>query len=137
MSDGEYAPGADDQRLDKWLWVARFFKTRSLAAAAVAGGKVQVAGQRVKPARRVRAGDCLQIRRGPMQWDVVVLGVASQRRPAREAALLFEESAESRERREREAERRKLEAGARRIRLGRPSKRERREVSRLKGRDQS
>ena len=137
MSDDEGAPGADSQRLDKWLWVARFFKTRSLAAAAIAGGKVQVAGQRVKPARRVVAGDRLQIRRGPVQWEVVVLGVAGQRRPASEAALLYAESDESRERREREAERRRLEAGERRRRLGRPSKRERREVTRLKGRDQS
>lgn len=137
MRPSEGAPGADSQRLDKWLWTARFFKTRSLAAKAVAGGKVQVAGQRVKPARRVSAGDLLQIRRGPVQWDVVVRGVAGQRRPASEAIALYLETEESRARREQAAERRKIEAGERRLRLGRPSKRERRELTRLKGRDQS
>ena len=123
---------AATQRLDKWLWVARFFKTRGRAAAAISGGKVQVAGERVKPSRNVDPGTAIEIRRGPVQWQIVVRGIAKQRRPASEAALLYEESPESIERREREAEERRLQAGARRERLGKPSKRERRDATRLK-----
>ena len=122
----------ETQRLDKWLWIARFFKTRGHAAAAVSGGKVQVAGERVKPSRHVGPGTPLEIRRGPVQWQVVVRSVARHRRPGSEAALLYEETPESIEQREREAERRKLEAGKRRERLGKPSKRERRDATRLK-----
>ncbi len=122
----------ETQRLDKWLWVARFFKTRGRAATAVSGGKVQVAGERVKPSRHVGPGTPLEMRRGPVQWQVVVRSVARHRRPASEAALLYEETPESIEQREREAERRKLEAGKRRERLGKPSKRERRDATRLK-----
>lgn len=120
------------QRLDKWLWVARFYKTRGLAAAAIAGGKVQVAGERVKPSRHVAAGTLLAIRRGPIEWQVVVRAVAKHRRPASEAAMLYEETPQSIAHREREAERRRLEAGARRERLGRPSKHARRDATRLK-----
>ena len=122
----------ETQRLDRWLWVARFFKTRGRAATAVSGGKVQVAGERVKPSRHVGPGTPLEIRRGPVRWQVVVRSVARHRRPASEAALLYEETPESIEQREREAERRKLEAGKRRERLGKPSKRERRDATRLK-----
>jgi ribosome-associated heat shock protein Hsp15 len=122
------------QRLDKWLWVARFFKTRGLAAAAISGGKVQVGGERAKPSRHIGPGTALEIRRGPVQWRVVVRGLAGQRRPAREAALLYEETADSIAQREREAEQRRLDAGARRERLGKPSKRERRDATRLKSR---
>ena len=100
------------QRLDKWLWAARFFKTRTSAAEAVAGGKVQVDGDRVKPARQVRAGSRLEIRRGTVAWEVVVVGVSSRRLPAREAVALYEESEARRERREEEAAR----ARARRVR---------------------
>lgn len=122
------------QRLDKWLWAARFFKTRTSAAAAVAGGKVQVDEERVKPSRRVRPGARLRIRRGPMVWDVEIVALSAQRRPAREAALLYSETEASIERREAEAARRKQEA-SRRIRgIGRPTKRDRRELERLKGR---
>ena len=130
----ESAKGSEQQtqRLDRWLWVARFFKTRGRAAAAVSGGKVQVAGERVKPSRHVRSGTSLEIRRGPVQWQVVVRSVAKHRRPASEAALLYEETPESIEQREREAEQRKLEAGKRRERLGKPSKHQRRDAMRLK-----
>jgi ribosome-associated heat shock protein Hsp15 len=120
------------QRVDKWLWVARFFKTRGLAATAISGGKVQVAGERVKPSRHIGPGSQLEIRRGPVQWQVVVRGVAKHRRPASEAALLYEETPESIAQRQHEAERRILEAGRRRERLGKPSKRERRTATRLK-----
>lgn len=135
MPASETQPGAESQRLDKWLWVARFFKTRGLAAAAISGGKVQVAGERVKPSRHVGPGTQIAIRRGPVEWRVVVRGVAKHRRPAAEAALLYEETTASVERREREAERRRVEAGERRERLGRPSKHDRRTATRLKSGD--
>ena len=132
MAESVNQPEAATQRLDKWLWVARFFKTRGRAATAISGGKVQVAGERVKPSRHIGAGALLEIRRGPVQWRVMVRAVAKHRRPASEAALLYEETPESIEQREREAERRKLDAGERRERLGKPSKRERRDATRLK-----
>ena len=120
------------ERLDKWLWAARFFKTRSLAAQAVSGGKVEVNGLRAKPARRIRTGERLTIRRGVTQWVVVVRGLNRERRPAREAVLLYEETPESREARSSEEERLR-QAHARRQRgLGRPTKRDRREFERLK-----
>lgn len=134
MMDSRKQAEAQTQRLDKWLWVARFFKTRGLAATAVSGGKVQVAGERVKPSRHVGPGTSLEIRRGPVKWQLTVCAVAKHRRPASEAALLYEESPESITQREREAERRKIEAGERRERLGKPSKRERRDATRLKTR---
>ena len=80
-------------RIDKWLWAARFFKTRSLAAQAVTGGLVQVADQRVKAARRLRRGEIVHIRRGTQAWDVVVRGLRGERRPAPEAQTLYEEDA--------------------------------------------
>ena len=126
------SPPEASERLDKWLWAARFFKTRSLAAQAVSGGKVEVNGARAKPARRIRVGERLTIRRGVMQWVVVVRGLNRERRPAREAVLLYEETPESREARSCEEERRR-QAQARRERgLGRPTKRDRRELERLK-----
>jgi len=94
--------GHDDpprQRIDKWLWAARFFKTRSLAAAAVDGGRVRWNGQNVKPARELKPGDELEITSGELRWTVVVRGVNAQRRPAPEARLLYEETAQSAARR--------------------------------------
>lgn len=94
--------GHDDlprQRIDKWLWAARFFKTRSLAAAAVEGGRVKWNGQNVKPARELKPGDELEITSGELRWTVVVRGVNAQRRPAPEARLLYEETAQSAARR--------------------------------------
>jgi ribosome-associated heat shock protein Hsp15 len=134
MAESVKQSEAETQRLDKWLWVARFFKTRGRAATAISGGKVQVAGERVKPSRHVGPGAQLEIRRGPVQWRVVVRAVARHRRPASEAALLYEETPESIAQRERQAAQRKLEAGARRERLGKPSKRARRDATRLKSR---
>ena len=121
------------QRLDKWLWVARFFKTRNLAARAVTGGKVQVDGERAKPARRIRKGERLTIRRGVSEREVVVQGLARQRRPAREAALLYAESAGSPSRRSSGQERRRAIEAWRRGGPGRPGKRDRRETERLGG----
>jgi ribosome-associated heat shock protein Hsp15 len=82
-------------RVDKWLWAARFFKTRGAATEAVAGGHVQVGGQRVKPAKEIRVGDSLEIRRGELCWTVVVSGLADRRGSATVAATLYEETAES------------------------------------------
>ncbi len=82
-------------RLDKWLWAARFFKTRALATDAINGGKVHLNKMRVKPAKKVKPGDRLMITKGEMVFDITVKGINPQRRPAKEAVLLYEESAES------------------------------------------
>jgi ribosome-associated heat shock protein Hsp15 len=91
--------GERRQRIDKWLWATRFFKTRSLAAAAVDGGRVKWNGQQVKPARDLKPGDELEISAGELRWTVIVRGLNAQRRPAPEARLLYEETAESAARR--------------------------------------
>jgi len=128
MSD----PPADPAlRLDKWLWAARFFKTRSLAAQAVSGGKVQLDGQRVKPGRRIAAGARLEIRRGEQRWEVVVSAVNAQRRPAKEALLLYRETDESLRLRTSEEARRRQVAARRAHGSGRPTKRQRREIVRF------
>jgi ribosome-associated heat shock protein Hsp15 len=82
-------------RLDKWLWAARFFKTRSIATQSVAGGKVHCNGKRVKPAKEVQIGDELRIHKGAYEFIIVVLDLNDKRRPAKEAALLYEETDES------------------------------------------
>jgi ribosome-associated heat shock protein Hsp15 len=121
-------------RIDKWLWAARFFKTRSLASEAVVGGRVHVNGTRVKPAKDVRAGDTVEISIGELRWTVVVTGVAERRGPAKAAQALYEETAESVARRERLAAERRLarplgaESGAR------PTKQDRRRIEALRGR---
>ncbi len=128
-------PQPESLRLDKWLWAARFFKTRQAAIEAINGGKVHLNGQRTKPGKEVKIGSRLEIHKGSLEWDLTVTGIAKQRRPALEAALLYEESEESRERRkQRVAERRDLQGAAPRER-GRPSKRDRREIRRFTGKD--
>jgi len=94
--------------VDKWLWAARFFKTRAAATEAVLGGHVRVGGERVKPAKDVGVGDRLEIRRGEIRWTVIVTGVAERRGPASLAAALYEETAESAAARERERAERRL-----------------------------
>ena len=120
------------QRIDKWLWCARFFKTRGQAADAINGGKVHVDGLRVKPARLVRAGSRLEIRRGQSQFDVTVMAVAARRGPAPEARALYEESPESVERRAADRDTKRIERLARPVFEGRPTKRDRRKLSDLK-----
>lgn len=115
-------------RIDKWLWAARFFKTRALAAAAIDGGKIQWQGQRPKPAREVRVGDTLDIVAGEQQWSVIVRGLNAQRRPAPEARLLYEETEESRTRREAALELRKLAPMPGADLRGRPTKRDGRRI---------
>ncbi len=114
-------------RVDKWLWAARFFKTRSLAAKAVNGGKVHLSGQRVKAAKTVAVGDLLTITIGTMEFVVTVLALSEKRGPATVARQLYEESVESREKRERQRELRRM-AGAGLVPAKRPDKRERRKI---------
>jgi ribosome-associated heat shock protein Hsp15 len=82
-------------RLDKWLWAARFFKTRKLAADAISGGKVHVNHQRTKPGKEVKPGTKLTITKDTYQWEITIIALSSQRRPAKEAVLLYEETPES------------------------------------------
>ena len=119
-------------RLDKWLWAARFFKTRSLAKAAIEGGKVQLDGQRVKVSREISVGDSLHIRQGWDQKIVVVRGLSDQRRGAPEAQRLYEETAESVARREEEAAARKAAGGMIDRPAQRPTKKQRRQIHRFK-----
>lgn len=121
----------DKVRIDKWLWAARFFKTRTLAKTAIEGGKVQLAGQRVKVSREITAGDVLRIRQGWDERDVVVKAVSEQRRGAPIAQTLYEETTESIARRERAAEARKA-AGAMARPTQRPGKHERKALERLR-----
>ena len=122
----------DGLRVDKWLWAARFFKTRSLAADAVEGGKVHLNGARIKPAHAVRAGDELTIRRGPYETVVVVRALSERRGPAEQAQTLYEETEASRAARETLAARLRLERGPAFESEGRPSKKERRDIQNFK-----
>lgn len=125
--------GEDAVRLDKWLWAARLFKTRQLAVEAIEGGKVQVNGQRTKPGRAIHPGVRLRIRKGSLEWEIEVLVLSRQRRPAPEAALLYAESVESRGRREALLrQRRELGLGAD-TPSERPTKRDRRRIERFTG----
>lgn len=119
-------------RLDKWLWAARFFKTRSLAKAAIDGGKVHLGGNRVKVSREICVGDTLQIRQG---WDekvVLVTALSDQRRGATEAQQLYRETEDSLERRSAEAAARKAAGGMIDRPAHRPSKKQRRQIHKFK-----
>jgi ribosome-associated heat shock protein Hsp15 len=118
-------------RIDKWLWAARFFKTRGLAAQAVAGGKIEMNGSRPKPSRSVRAGDRLTIQRGPYQWTVIVKDIAKVRGRAAQAQALYQELEESVRRREAAAAQMKLERPPEFDLSGRPSKKDRRAIERF------
>jgi len=119
-------------RIDKWLWAARFFKTRSAATDAVLGGRVQVNGSRVKPSKEIRAADVVEVQVGTVRFTVVVAGVADKRGPASVAATLYDETEESRALREQRALERRLS-----VPLGadlgeRPTKRDRRRLEALR-----
>lgn len=119
-------------RLDKWLWAARFYKTRALAKAAIEGGKVHCRGERCKPSKEPRVGDEYLIRNGFDERTVTVLALSGVRRGAPEAQLLYAETAESIERREQAAAQRK--AGALGVQTdGRPSKKQRRQLHQFRG----
>ena len=123
----------DKFRLDKWLWAARFFKTRSLASDAIDGGKVRLDGVRAKPAKEVRVGNELRITRPDGEWTVIVRALSMQRRSAPEAVLLYEETEESRTRRQADKEHHRAEVGGRERGAGRPTKRDRRHIHRFLG----
>lgn len=118
-------------RIDKWLWVARFFKTRSLASVAIASHKIRCNGDHVKPARDIKVGDELEITIGQTVFVVIVQGMAEQRRPAPEARLLYQETPESESRRLRDLELRKLAPVPGSDIKGRPTKREGRLIRRI------
>jgi ribosome-associated heat shock protein Hsp15 len=120
-------------RLDLWLWVSRFFKTRALAAAAVEAGRVELNGQKAKRGKGIRPGDQLRIRLGPYEYRITVLGIAARRGPAAVAAALYREDPESVTAREHLAEQHRLAAKLTATApKGRPTKRDRREIEKLK-----
>ena len=122
----------DRIRVDKWLWAARFFKTRSIAKTAIEGGKVHLDGQRVKVSREVSVGEILVIKQGWDEKEVVVLGLSSQRGPAPVARELYEETAASIEKRELEAQARKAAGGAVARPTQKPGKHQRKALERLR-----
>ena len=127
-------PGAK-LRIDKWLWAARFFKTRSLAADAVERGHVRIGGASVKPSKDVRVGDLVEIEIERIVWQVEVLGVCDVRGPATVAQTLYAETEESKEKRLAELERRKTYREPAAVLHGRPTKRDRRIIDRFSGGD--
>jgi len=130
-------PSPERVRVDKWLWAARFFKTRGLASEAIQGGRVKVNGVRAKPAREVRAGDQVEVRLGELTWIVVVEEIRGKRGSAAQATLLYTETPESRERRELFVAQRRLAPVPGMDGRGRPTKRDRRRIESLRaqGRD--
>ncbi len=120
-------------RIDKWLWAARFFKTRSLATDAVSGGKVRLNGAPSKPAREVKVGDRLDIFNGETRWEIVVQGLSEKRGPAPEARLLYAETQDSIAARAAEQLRRKFTQEPAAEIHGRPTKRDRRQMDRFNG----
>lgn len=119
-------------RIDKWLWAARFFKTRGLAQDAVAGGKVKMNDERVKSAKELKVGDVLTIRIGEYEWQVTVTGLSERRGPAEEARKLYVEDEDSRARRIAQVADRRAFGEPSGARKGRPTKRERRQIIRFR-----
>ncbi|MBT6273871.1 MAG: RNA-binding protein [Chromatiales bacterium] len=120
------------QRIDKWLWCARFFKTRSQAALAVSGGHAHINGQRVKPSKLVTTGQVLTITRGTLTFEVTVVGLATRRGPAPEAQALYSETAQSIAKREAQTRQSKEQGAGFSRPLGRPNKRDRRHLTQMK-----
>ena len=123
---------SDGSRIDKWLWTSRFFKTRALASNAVNGGKVHLNGQRVKAGRMVKIGDVLSIQKNYDLYEVIITGINKTRRPAKEACLTYEESEQSRLKREQEQEIKKLASATRPVPKRKPGKREREQLRNYK-----
>lgn len=122
-------------RIDKWLWAARFFKTRTLAAVAIDGGKVDVNEERAKRSRHVQAGDRVRLRQGPVEWSLIVRGVAERRGSAEIARTLYEETQDGKAKRETVQEQLRSMPTAFAYGKGRPGKQDRRALRRLKGED--
>lgn len=123
-------------RIDKWLWAARFYKTRTLASEEIDKGRVQVNGQAVKPARELKAGDSVMLRNGPISRTVTVLAISDKRGPAPVAALLYQETEDSIRQRQQAAEQRRLAPEpALSLSQGRPTKRDRRDTEQLRQHD--
>ncbi|MGA7180953.1 MAG: RNA-binding S4 domain-containing protein [Thiobacillaceae bacterium] len=121
----------DRTRIDKWLWAARFFKTRSLATRAVEGGRVQLNGERCKPAKDVKAGDHLIIHIGELEWEIALVAVTDKRGPATMAQALYEESAKSMRRRQEHMDERRMQLNPASTLKGRPTKKDRRRIHRF------
>jgi ribosome-associated heat shock protein Hsp15 len=137
MPHAHTPPGDHRVRLDKWLWAARFYKTRSLATEAVAGGKVDVNDDRAKPAKLIRAGDAVRIRQPPYEHIIIVQALAERRGSAAIAQTLYTETPESLAARQRLAAEHRIAAVAFDFQdKGRPSKRDRRQLADLRGRQQ-
>lgn len=129
------SPENEKLRLDKWLWAARFFKTRRLAIDAIKTGKVQLNDHGSKPSKEVEIGDELRIHKHPYRWEIKILGLNAQRRPAREAVLLYQETAESHEQRKLEVAKRRDEKSFNPTFDQRPNKKQRRQIHRFKERE--
>ncbi len=123
-----HSPQNEKVRLDKWLWAARFFKTRALASEAINGGHVHLNGSRIKPSRTLNVGDTLEIRKGEVKFVVEVQGLSARRGPASQAVLLYEETEASVAAREHHAEQRRLQAASGPKPAKRPDKRDRRRI---------
>jgi ribosome-associated heat shock protein Hsp15 len=123
---------AEASRIDKWLWTSRFFKTRSLASEAVNGGKVHLNEQRVKAGRTVKPGDRLSIQKDSVLYEITITAINKTRRPAKEAHLTYEESEQSRDKREQEHTIRKLASASRPTPKKKPGKREREQLRQFK-----
>ncbi|MEP6618177.1 MAG: RNA-binding S4 domain-containing protein [bacterium] len=131
--DDQDAGGPTKVRIDKWLWAARFFKTRSLAVEAIAAGKVEVGGERVKPAKTIQIGDEVRVRLGPYEHAVIVQGLSERRGPASVAATLYDETETSKTARAKLSEQLRMAPAAFVYEeKGRPTKRDRREIDRFR-----
>src|SRR3954464_968701 len=129
------AEAPDDTRIDKWLWAARFFKTRSQATAAVAGGKVEVNGDTAKASKTVKVGDKIRLRLGPAEYRLTVTGIGERRGSAAIAQSLYEESPESLAARQKIASERRFSSAPSYEEKGRPSKKDRRDLERWRRED--
>lgn len=121
-----------ETRIDKWLWAARFFKTRSQATEAVSGGKIEINGESAKPSKSVKPGDRIRVRLGPIEYHLTVKAIGDRRGSAPAAQALYEESEESRTTREKIAAQRRFASAPAYEEKGRPSKKDRREMDRWK-----